>query len=130
MAFLHGYQGMHLAAEGIDTSGVPFAFGRHKGIGNTLVDAAGNNGTANTGGGGGGGCGLFPGGNGAPGSEWDISYGSGGGGGGAGGYGSTNANGGNGGSYGGGGGAGAAGGSGWGNGGPGANGIIVVTFHP
>ena len=42
MAFLYGYQGMHLAAEGIDASGAPFAFARRKGIGNTLVDAAGN----------------------------------------------------------------------------------------
>jgi uncharacterized protein YhaN len=42
MAFSYGYQGMRLAAEGIDGSGVPFAFARRKGIGNTLVDAAGN----------------------------------------------------------------------------------------
>jgi uncharacterized protein YhaN len=42
MAFRYGYQGMHLAAEGIDANGTPFAFGRRKGIGNTLVDAAGN----------------------------------------------------------------------------------------
>jgi uncharacterized protein YhaN len=42
MAFLYGYQGMRLAAEGIDASGAPFAFGRRKGMGNTLVDAAGN----------------------------------------------------------------------------------------
>jgi hypothetical protein len=42
MAFLYGYQGMRLFAEGIDAGGAPFAFGRRKGIGNTLVDAAGN----------------------------------------------------------------------------------------
>src|SRR5260370_4628701 len=42
MAFLHGYQGMRLFAEGIDAGGGSFAFGRRKGIGNTLVDAAGN----------------------------------------------------------------------------------------
>jgi uncharacterized protein YhaN len=42
MAFQYGYQGMRLAAEGIDASGAPFGFGRRKGIGNTIVDAAGN----------------------------------------------------------------------------------------
>lgn len=42
MAFLHGYQGMRLSAEGIDASGGAFTFGRRKGIGNTLVDGAGN----------------------------------------------------------------------------------------
>lgn len=41
MAFLYGYQGMRLFAEGIDVAGSAFAFGRRKGIGNTLVDAAG-----------------------------------------------------------------------------------------
>ena len=41
MAFLYGYQGMRLFAEGIDAAGSAFAFGRRKGIGNTLVDAAG-----------------------------------------------------------------------------------------
>jgi uncharacterized protein YhaN len=42
MAFRHGYQGMRLFAEGIDAAGATFAFGRRKGIGNTVVDAAGN----------------------------------------------------------------------------------------
>lgn len=42
MAFRFGYAGMRLFAEGLDGDGAPFAFGRRKGIGNTLVDAAGN----------------------------------------------------------------------------------------
>jgi uncharacterized protein YhaN len=42
MAFLYGYHGMRLFAEGIDTRGAPFAFGRRKGNGNTLIDCAGN----------------------------------------------------------------------------------------
>ena len=41
MAFRFGYAGMRLFAEGLDGDGAPFAFGRRKGIGNTLVDAAG-----------------------------------------------------------------------------------------
>ena len=42
MAFLYGYQGMRVFAQGTDTSGASFAFGRRKGIGNTLVDEAGH----------------------------------------------------------------------------------------
>ncbi|WP_149538592.1 AAA family ATPase [Siccirubricoccus phaeus] len=41
MDFRFGYSGMRLAAEAVDAAGRPFAFGRRKGQGNTLVDAAG-----------------------------------------------------------------------------------------
>ncbi|MCK8783338.1 AAA family ATPase [Roseomonas sp. NAR14] len=42
MGFRHGYQGMRLDAAGIDANGAPFRFGRRKGQGNTLLDAAGD----------------------------------------------------------------------------------------
>jgi uncharacterized protein YhaN len=42
MAFLYGYQGMRLMAEGVDGRGESFAFGRRKGHGNTLIDSASN----------------------------------------------------------------------------------------
>jgi uncharacterized protein YhaN len=42
MAFRFGYAGMRLFAEGIDGSGAAFAIGRRKGLGNTLIDGAGN----------------------------------------------------------------------------------------
>jgi AAA domain len=42
MAFLCGYQGMRLIAEGVDGRGQPFDFGRRKGHGNTLNDSASN----------------------------------------------------------------------------------------
>jgi uncharacterized protein YhaN len=43
MAFRFGYAGMRLFAEGINGSGAAFAIGRRKGVGNTLIDGAGNN---------------------------------------------------------------------------------------
>ena len=42
MAFRFGYQGMRLLAEGMDDRGATFRFGRRKGLGNTLIDGAGN----------------------------------------------------------------------------------------
>jgi uncharacterized protein YhaN len=42
MAFRFGYAGMRLFAEGVDGRDAPFAIGRRKGTGNTLIDAAGN----------------------------------------------------------------------------------------
>lgn len=41
MGFRFGYQGMRLTAEAVRPDGTPFAFGRRKGQGNTLVDGAG-----------------------------------------------------------------------------------------
>ncbi|MCO6418738.1 AAA family ATPase, partial [Siccirubricoccus sp. KC 17139] len=41
MDFRYGYSGMRLMAEAVDAAGKPFAFGRRKGMGNTLIDAAG-----------------------------------------------------------------------------------------
>ena len=41
MGFRYGYNGMRISAEGIGPDGQPFAFGRRKGQGNTLIDAAG-----------------------------------------------------------------------------------------
>ncbi len=42
MAFRFGYPGMRIVAQGLDEDGVAFAISRRKGVGNTLVDAAGN----------------------------------------------------------------------------------------
>src|SRR4051812_33200414 len=41
MGFRHGYASMRLMAEAVDPAGRPFRFGRRKGQGNTLIDAAG-----------------------------------------------------------------------------------------
>ena len=42
MAFRYGYTGMRVFAEALAPDGTPFAFGRRKGQGNTLLDADGN----------------------------------------------------------------------------------------
>ena len=42
MGFRYGYTGMRVFAEALAPDGTPFAFGRRKGQGNTLLDAEGN----------------------------------------------------------------------------------------
>jgi uncharacterized protein YhaN len=42
MNFRFGYSGMRLTAEAVHPDGSRFTFGRRKGVGNTLIDAAGN----------------------------------------------------------------------------------------